>query len=505
MTLARRAIPAILIFLFCMVPTVYSSSLGEKADDYQANLTANHRPGLGAVLTVEYEEDERINVDCYHYQGDSTIWTGMYLGSQALRYIITEEAGANDQMMEVVEYFKNAMDITDTPGYIGRFAGPDVFPFVCSKEKYGPYGGKGPEKVLGTGDWAGYYWYDETSRDQYSGYIWGMGWAYDTVDDEATREIIRTDLEEVMVMLADNQWHITDQNGQWTGNGAHWIGPTFRLAFILVIAHVLDKAEYWELLDQQYELLKPLLWIDTFSFYNRYKEYYGNNLRHLAFQSIFRLWPDRKRLMEIWDIWQSANRPWVEFTYNPWFDAVHITGCRRLGLCDEDEVADIVADYELILGQYWDPPSYRRGISCSDMPLDPISTNPFFQSVFGFTPQTQSPRELNDRHWTDMYWQSGGVFEASCETSENRKFVGPGWDYILAYYLGVYHGILPGNGPWNDPGFVDDPDDDDDDDDDNDDDFQDDDVAEDDDDSAGDDDDSIPKESSEKKEEGCCG
>jgi hypothetical protein len=235
--------------------------LQQKADLYQVNLNANHRPGLGAVLTVEYADDARTTPACYHYQGDSTIWTGMYLGSQSIRYFVTQDPDAKAQIIDTVRYLHDAMLITQTPGYLSRFAGPDEPVFSCDK---------GPERIEGYGDWAGYYWYDETSRDQYSGWIWGMTWAYDVIDDEPTKETIRTDMRAVMDMLEANSWHITDQNGEWTGNGAHWIGPMKRVAWTVMAAHVLDEPHYWDLLDEVYATQKRLLWFDTWSFYNRY-------------------------------------------------------------------------------------------------------------------------------------------------------------------------------------------------------------------------------------------
>ena len=130
---------------------------------------------------------------------------------------------------------------------------------------------------------------------------------------------------------------------------------------------------------------------------------------------------------------------------------MHVTGCLRVGECDPGEIASIRSDYERILGQYWEPPSYRRGVTCSEQPLDPFSVqadaflnqNPWLREIFNIRPQTAEARELTDRHWTDIYWQSHGVFEASCHTTEDPTFVGPGMDYLLAYYIGVTYGILP--------------------------------------------------------------
>ena len=75
----------------------FDPDLSAKADGFQTHLNQWHRPGLGALLAVEYTDAGRTEAECYHYQGDSTIWTGMYLGSQAIRYIVTGDPDARDQ------------------------------------------------------------------------------------------------------------------------------------------------------------------------------------------------------------------------------------------------------------------------------------------------------------------------------------------------------------------------------------------------------------------------
>ena len=451
-TTSRRLVPALVGLALWTAPALAGEVdpvLQAKADGYQDHIGRWHRPGLGALLSIRFTDETRTEVDCSHYQGDSTIWTGMYLGSQAIRYIVTGDPEARAEVIDTAHYMHQLMEITETPGYIGRFAGPNTEEFSCE------VGDGHSWKVHGTGVYEGYYWIDHTSRDQYSGWWWGLAWAYDAVDDEAMRQTIREDFVAVMDMLEAADWHITDQHCEWTGNGAHWVGPVMRLAWILATAHVTDDPYYWNLLREQHAALTPITWFDTLSFLNRYSEYYGNNLRHLAFQTLFRLWPDGRGLVKLWTVWKTFNRPWVEGTLNPWFDSVHVTGCRSLGVCDPAELASIRDDYERILGQYWDPPSYRREVTCSDQPLDPFSVEmselldqiPELREIINIRPQTAEARELDDRHWTDMYWQSSGVFEAACHTAEDRTFVGPGMDYLLAYYIGIYYDLLPGGVP----------------------------------------------------------
>jgi len=449
----------LILALILFVLTCSSSLAGEpdpylaaKADEYQAFLEQWHTGGLGGLTAgVRFTDETRTAVDCVQHQGDSTIWTGMYLASQALRYRVTGDPAARAEVLRIARYLHQLMDITDTPGYIARYVGENVWPWNC----HYPDGHGG--KVHGTGEWEGYFWIDNTSRDQYCGWWFGLSMAYEAVDDEAMRATIRQDFADVICMLVLNRWNITDQHGEWTGNGAAWVGPIMRLAWLVQAAHAIDEPYYWELLEEQYRINRPVLWIDTLSFLNRYYQYYGNNLRHLAFQPIFRLWPDCEELCSFYWIWEDWNRPWVRHVHNPWFDAVHVTACSRLGVCNPVELQAIRDDALNTLYLFWDPPNYQREITCSEMPLDPFSVwadefireNPWLQGIVDVDPQTAEAREVNDRPWTDMYWQSDGVFAASCHSGEDPTYTGAGMDYLLAYWIGIYHGLLPGGGGWS--------------------------------------------------------
>lgn len=458
------AVLALVLSSAVVVHADFEPGLHAKADGYQQWIEMWHANDLGALTgAVSFTDASRTQIACLHHQGDSMIWTGMYLGAEALRFKVTGDEGALAEVERVVTYMRNAMAMTGTLGYLPRYAGEDIAPWNCG------YEGDGHDwKNAGEGEWAGSYWIDHTSRDQYSGWWWGMALAYEALEgvNETMRQGIRDDVADVVEMLVTNDWNITDQNGEYTGNGAAWIGPMKRIAWLVSAAAVMDEPYYWELLDRQYEMWKPFLWVDVFSGYNRYTEFYGNNLRHLDFQAVFRLWPDRERLAELWDVWQQWNRPWVTNIHNPWFDSVHVTGCLRLGACDEDEYADIVEDHLGTLGLYWDPPSYRRAVTCSTLPLDPLSVTlsqliqqyPWLGDIISISPQTAEARILTDRHWTDMYWQSTS-FEASCSGGEDPTYVGPGMDYLVAYWMGVYYGILPGEGPYGDDDLTDDDDD----------------------------------------------
>ena len=101
----------LILALILFVLTCSSSLAGEpdpylaaKADEYQAFLEQWHTGGLGGLTAgVRFTDETRTAVDCVQHQGDSAIWTGMYLASQALRLGESEVviAGGMDSMSTI--------------------------------------------------------------------------------------------------------------------------------------------------------------------------------------------------------------------------------------------------------------------------------------------------------------------------------------------------------------------------------------------------------------------
>jgi hypothetical protein len=276
--------------------------------------------------------------------------------------------------------------------------------------------------------------------------------------DEAMRDLIRRDINAVIQMLVDNQWHITDQNGERTGNNAHWVGPGKRLGWLILAAAVNgDDPYYRDLLDRQYRIWIRVVPVDLFAGFNKYDEYFGNNLRHLDLAGIFRYWPDRRRLQEWWGMHQDVNRPYVENTHNAWYDAVHVAGCRRLGVCDEAEFDALAADVSAGLSEFPGPPDTRVGVVPPELPLDPFSVfmsdlldrYPDLREIIDIHPQTAVAHRVGDRCWDDMIWQRS-PFSVSCSLHEDPTFAKGGFDYLVAYWMAVYYGLVPGPGPIGD-------------------------------------------------------
>ncbi len=130
--------------------------------------------------------------------GDTCIWTGTYLGSEALRYMTTGDPSAERHMETLIRRMHRLFKVSGTTAILSRFAIKSSvaqsldysFEQDCSEtEKWHcgvPYEGE-------QWDYNGHI-----SRDQYQGFWFGYSLAYDALPHrEDLRSIIRNDIVEL--------------------------------------------------------------------------------------------------------------------------------------------------------------------------------------------------------------------------------------------------------------------------------------------------------------------
>lgn len=71
----------------------------------------------------------------------------------------------------------------------------------------------------GEGEFAGYYWKGDVSKDQYSGALVGLAMLYDLVPDEAVRSTVRRNIVEIADYLWDGDLIVYDWDGEPTKYG----------------------------------------------------------------------------------------------------------------------------------------------------------------------------------------------------------------------------------------------------------------------------------------------
>ena len=213
-----------------------------KAQGYDLWHEANHQPFYGSTVGALFVDDSRTEVQWYFGSGDSCIWTGTYLASQAMRYFVTGDEQAKLNAIRTVQALDGHLHVTGRDGFIARYRGPQdpkVMPGNCGTQENEDC------HVIESGLYAGDFWTGNTSRDQYTGWFFGMALAYDLVDDEDMRAVIREDVAEVLDELIRTNFKITDVDGKPTTAGPGVI-LTYRLNWYLIGYHVTGRQEFKE-------------------------------------------------------------------------------------------------------------------------------------------------------------------------------------------------------------------------------------------------------------------
>jgi len=429
----------------------FDPCLHRKALTYDDGIRRNHTTGLGGVTDILYTDETRTEMLRTWGAGDSTDWTTFYLVSQCLRHRITGDAVSLTEVERIAWYLHLVHTVTRHPGYLARYVGYDRAPWNVETLE-------SDSRHEGTGEFDGLFWLGHQSRDKFMHWFWGMAWAYDTVTDEELRQTIRDDMDRIARTLRDQGWTIIDPWGE-TWPAAN-LGPDIRLEILLATAHTTGDPDWWEALDREFEKVADILPIAMFHFFNRYFDYYAFINDIPVSNTIFRLWPDRKRLQRFYDAWMWSTRQYTQGTHYALMDVVHHGACLRLGVCDPDEVAYLREDVRHGLTVFWDPPNTQRRVECPGLPLDPFSVwaagvieeNPWIGELVNIRPQTLAPHRIEDRCWESHLWE-GSPYHVACHLPDNPAHVAPGDDYTLAYWFGVYYGLLPGGGPYEEMGF----------------------------------------------------
>src|SRR5438094_6747255 len=129
----------------------------------------------------------------YARAGDSAIWTGHYLAAEAFRYQVTRSPDALANAWAALRGIRSLIDVTGN-GVLARCLVPADSPYGAAIQA--EEGGHGI--YYNTLEDRRYFWIGNTSRDQYSGVMFGLTAAYDMIDDTSMRDFIRSDATRIL-------------------------------------------------------------------------------------------------------------------------------------------------------------------------------------------------------------------------------------------------------------------------------------------------------------------
>jgi hypothetical protein len=424
--------------------SVIAGPLRAKAIAYDAWHEAWHQPYYGSTVETVFADDARTIPVGYGGMGDSCIWTGTYLTSQAFRYRVTGDAQAKANVLRAQTALSNHLHVTGRPGFIARYRGPQdslVFPPNCADSENC--------HVVTEGEFAGDFWEGNTSRDQYTGWFLGMATAYDLVDDEAMRAVIRADVTEVLDELIRTNFVITDVDGRRTTAGPTVI-PTYRLAWYLIGYHLTGRGNFQRVVqDLIRDDSRRVLRLSAFAGMNHYSQHYGNNLNHQNAYTALRLarvylGPEDYAFLQ--EVFETETHTFMRLAHNAFFTAIEMSQGTYVAAPGDPYQTQLEDD----LTQFRPAPNSQFAMFPPETELDPVSVflhdlftkYPFLGDIFGgVNVQAKEAYPVSQQCFEDFLWQRN-PWAIRCNEVDNPRVVAPGVDYLTAYWMASAHSFL---------------------------------------------------------------
>ncbi len=194
-----------------------------------ANIQARHLP-YGAILDPIFALTDSDQIADYTRCGDSALWTGHYLAAEAFRYKVTQAPDALANVTAAIAGLKGLADVTGT-NLLARCMVPANSPYVASissqEAANGIYTNNSPP---------GWIWVGNTSRDEYSGAMFGLAVAYDMVTDSNIKAGISDLVTRLVDFLNGNNWSAVMPNG--TASTSFLVRPDQIETFLAIGRHV---------------------------------------------------------------------------------------------------------------------------------------------------------------------------------------------------------------------------------------------------------------------------
>jgi hypothetical protein len=403
-----KLIPVIL--LLAVVAIAFPVEAAEQdAVAISANIQQRHLPN-GTVIDPIFASATSQNIAAYTRGGDSALWTGHYLAAEAFRYKVTSSPEALANVWTALRGIRSLRVVTGN-NLLARCLVPVNWRFASSitqeEAAHGIYNG--------TVDGQSFKWIGQTSRDQYSGVFFGLGVAYDMVDDASVRAFISNEVTGLLNYLVDHDWAVFMPD--FSISTVFWGRADQQLSF-LAVGRQVNPAQFdsaYSNFRSQYglEVLVPI-GIESL---DDYGSYYKFNLDEINLYNLIRLEDtkrNRKRYMRAYRILRGT----IANHLNAHFNVID----RALTGPDIARDAEIVSELEDWLTRP------RRDVFVDNSGKFPSCGN-----------RACDPLPVAVRVPTDFLWQrnpfdlSGG----GAGTIESA-----GIDYILPYWMARYYGVL---------------------------------------------------------------
>jgi hypothetical protein len=369
------------------------------------NIENRHFPHY-TLLDPIFDSPTGDQIVSYTRCGDSALWTGFYLAAESFRYKVTQSPDALAAAQRTLAGIQSLVDVTGN-NVLARCLLPDTSPYgpaIESEEAHNGIYRSGP----------GNFWVGNTSRDQYSGVLFGLGVAYEMIDDATVRSSIAALVTRMVEFLKDHGWNVVLPDGTITTT---FLGrPEQQLAFLQ-----LGREVNPDRFSTSYDLARfflswatiPPISVDVLSDDSYFKFnldtinlYTLIHLEHSSFGTIYR---------KSYDVLRNHTDDHGNAFFNMIDYAVNGPNPTR-----DQETVRLLDEWLQRPRRDLDVHNEGRYAVCGDQACQPIP--------------------VPDRPTTDFLWQRS-PFQLSNAGGSNI-IEGAGIDYILPYWMGRYYGVI---------------------------------------------------------------
>src|SRR5579872_2664810 len=376
------------------------------AQRINANIVVKHLP-FQTILDPIYASSTSNQIVGYTHCGDSALWTGHYLASEAFRYKVTAAPDALTNVKTLIAGLKSLLDVTGN-NFLARCIVPLSSPYAA--------GIQSEEKANGIYMAAPWFWVGNTSRDQYAGVVFGLAIAYDMVNDSGVQSSISDLITRVIEYPRGHDWELPEPDG--STNLDFIVRPDYINTFLEIGRHINPQRFNGNTVRESILLAVPISTPIQVEVQDD-NSYFKFNLDYINFYNLIRLDPNTGTT-------DSRNayailRNHTATHQNAFFDIID----RSVNGPNAARDAEMVS----LLDQWLLRPS-------RDFFVDLTNTVP----VCGNPPQACTPvpvplRPPTDFIWQRSPWQLTGGTTGVVETA--------GIDYVLPYWMARFYSIQP--------------------------------------------------------------
>jgi uncharacterized protein (TIGR03437 family) len=186
--------------LACVTAVLFWAAVANASDSdalaISANIQARHFP-FATLIDPVFASPTSSQITGYTHCGDSALWTGAYLAAESFRYKVTQSADALQNVKTALAGITALSDLTGD-NRLARCIVLTSSPFAANIASQ--------EAANGINQNPPWFWVGNTSRDQVVGAFFGLGVAFDLVDDPTVKSGVSDVITRLIGYISRHLW-----------------------------------------------------------------------------------------------------------------------------------------------------------------------------------------------------------------------------------------------------------------------------------------------------------